>query len=112
LRITIGNMNPQARGSISITSSDPEVPPSIDPNLLAHPYDRRVMINAVKWTLKFFNAPQIRSYTRGIVQGPKSGSEEDIIVSTNPANEPGRLLTINRNSSRVILVLCGMSMAV
>jgi choline dehydrogenase-like flavoprotein len=81
LNVSIGNMNPQSQGTISVTSTDPTMPPLIDANLFSHPYDRRVMIEGMKMVMDFFNAPKIKPYLRGFIQGPKSGSEEDIIVS-------------------------------
>ena len=37
---------PQSRGAVTLASGDPSVPPLIDPNYLAHPFDREVAVAA------------------------------------------------------------------
>ncbi|PQE17554.1 hypothetical protein CJF30_00009567 [Rutstroemia sp. NJR-2017a BBW] len=71
-------MNPQSRGHITLRSSNPSDPPIIDPNLLSHPYDRRVMIEAMKTTLKLFDAPVFDESRVKMIGVPEGRGEEEI----------------------------------
>ncbi len=44
-------MRPKSRGTIKLTSSDPAVPPLIDPNYLDHPDDQSTLLAGLKKTL-------------------------------------------------------------
>ncbi|TFY61040.1 hypothetical protein EVG20_g7208 [Dentipellis fragilis] len=46
------NLHPHSRGSVHITSSDPLVPPAIDPAYFMNPIDLDLMVNAVKFARK------------------------------------------------------------
>jgi choline dehydrogenase-like flavoprotein len=73
-------MHSQSLGSISLKSADPKDPPNIDLNVLAHPYDRRIMIEAVKETYGFFQKSTFP--IDKILEGPKSDSDADLLVTT------------------------------
>ncbi|KAM7217464.1 pyranose dehydrogenase 3 [Rhypophila decipiens] len=45
--------NAQARGSVSLQSSDPNVPLVFDPKFLSHPYDRRAAVEALREALRY-----------------------------------------------------------
>ena len=77
-------MNPQATGSVTLSSADPSVPPKIDANLINHPYDRRVLIEAVRKTMEFLNTPVFKEKTVkmiGVPEGGAGASDESIWVS-------------------------------
>lgn len=77
-------MNPQATGSVTLSSADPSVPPKIDANLINHPYDRRVLIEAVRKSMEFLDTPVFKEKTVKMIGVPEGGvgaSDESIWVS-------------------------------
>lgn len=74
-------MNPQARGTISLASADPLDAPLIDPAFLSHPYDRRVLIEAMREMLRYFQAPVFSARTIRPLGWPESDTDEAILVS-------------------------------
>ncbi|CAO2654982.1 Nn.00g117150.m01.CDS01 [Neocucurbitaria sp. VM-36] len=72
-------MNPQSEGSITLKSSKPEDKPVIQLNYLTHPYDARVMREAIRstWTLIAEN-PTLKPTIRKTLCGPASLSDEDV----------------------------------
>ena len=73
-------MNTQSVGSCTLQSSDPAMPLSFDPRFLSHPYDRRVAIEVTREILRVMRGEAFSQYNQGIVRGPKSESEEDILA--------------------------------
>jgi len=70
--------NSQARGEVTLQSSDPNVPLLFDPKFLEHPFDRRVAIESLRALLRVASS---ESYKKGIVAqlfGPASESDEDL----------------------------------
>lgn len=76
-------MNPQSRGTITLQSSDPLEKPLIDPKFLEHPYDRRVIIDGVRQTMRMLAAPVFAARTIDKI-GPKDDSDEAIWVILFP----------------------------
>jgi choline dehydrogenase-like flavoprotein len=74
-------MNPQSRGTVTLASPDSSDPPVIDPNLLGHSYDKRVLNEGVKEIFEFFQNAMKASYLKQIYRAPKSMTDEDIDVS-------------------------------
>jgi choline dehydrogenase-like flavoprotein len=75
-------MNQQSRGSVTMQSADPKVPLLYDPNFLAHPFDRRVAIEAMREVLSVMEGPAFKKDLLGpsaITGVPKSSSDEDIL---------------------------------
>ncbi|KAH7072667.1 GMC oxidoreductase-domain-containing protein [Paraphoma chrysanthemicola] len=70
-------MNPQSRGSVTLESSNPSVPPLINPNFLTHPFDRRVIIEGVRETMRIQRSPVYASRTLETL-GPEDDSDEAI----------------------------------
>ncbi|KAH7069466.1 hypothetical protein FB567DRAFT_224485 [Paraphoma chrysanthemicola] len=70
-------MNPQSRGTVTLRSSDPSVPPLINPNFLTHPFDRRVIIEGVRETMRIQRSPVYASRTLDRL-GPEDNSDEAI----------------------------------
>lgn len=46
--LMFGFTHPRSRGSLRLASADPKVPPLIDPNYLADPYDREIYLAALE----------------------------------------------------------------
>ena len=71
--------NAQARGEVTLQSSDPNVPLLFDPKFLSHPFDRRVAIESLR---DAFRIAKNDGYTKDNVMelaGPKSDSDEDLL---------------------------------
>lgn len=73
-------MNPQSTGEVTLASANPEDPPKVDPKLLSHPFDRRVMIEAMRSMMQYLEAPVFAKDTVRMIGCPKSKSDEDIWV--------------------------------
>ncbi|KAH7313220.1 glucose-methanol-choline oxidoreductase [Rhexocercosporidium sp. MPI-PUGE-AT-0058] len=79
--ITVMGMNPQSSGSLRLASTDVNDASIIDPQLLTHPFDKRVMIDSVADSLKIFKATDI--YKKGFVgwlSGPETDGPDDVEV--------------------------------
>jgi choline dehydrogenase-like flavoprotein len=92
-------MNPQSHGEVTLRSADPTAAPLIDLKLLDHPYDRKTMINLIRETMKFQYDSAIGKYFKRYILGPKSDSDEDILVCT-----PLEMKTKTRHNSRTLTV--------
>ena len=57
-------LRPKSRGSLSLRSADPLVPPLIDPNYLADPYDLRMAIDSVSAMREILAQPAFRPFVR------------------------------------------------
>jgi choline dehydrogenase-like flavoprotein len=82
--VTIMNvflMNAQSRGEVTLKSADPSDPPAIIPRYLAHPYDRRVVIEATRECLRVLDHPaSSKSHDKtAINHAPNLESDEDIL---------------------------------
>ena len=79
----VGSMNlvfnPQSLGEITLQSTDPSVPPLIDPKFMTHPYDRRVMVEAIRYAKSIISAPIFADKISQWV-GPHSDTDEAIWV--------------------------------
>lgn len=72
-------MNPQSRGSITLRSNKAEDKPIIKLNYLTHPYDKRIMREAIRTTWKkLVENPTIAQSVRKTLCGPKTLSDADI----------------------------------
>ncbi|PNP43634.1 hypothetical protein TGAMA5MH_04606 [Trichoderma gamsii] len=74
-------MNAQSRGIIRLRSNDPDAQPIIHLNYLQHPYDRRVLIEAIKQTLDLMLHSDLPVSKQ--IEGPTSTSDEDILVQVS-----------------------------
>ncbi|KAF2166676.1 GMC oxidoreductase [Zasmidium cellare ATCC 36951] len=72
-------MNPQSRGKISLVSSDPLVAPQIDPAFLSHPFDKKIITEAMREMLRYFSAPVFRERTVRGLGWPKVDTDEAIL---------------------------------
>ncbi|KAF8858139.1 alcohol oxidase [Acephala macrosclerotiorum] len=71
-------MNPQSTGEVTLNSANPSDAPRVDPRLLSHPFDRRVMIEAMRQMMDYLEAPALKKSTIKMIGCPKSRSDEDI----------------------------------
>jgi choline dehydrogenase-like flavoprotein len=84
-------MNPQSRGEIRLSSSDPSDPPHIDPKLLDHPFDRKVIIEGMKEMMALHRTMAIARFCEEDTLAPADFSDAAIWV---------------KSSSNVSLALC------
>ena len=72
-------MNPQSEGSVTLRSADASDKPVVRLNYLTHPYDKRIMREAVRtvWQ-KVVENPTIKGDVRRTLCGPKSLSDGDV----------------------------------
>ena len=61
--ISVTNVQPTSRGSLTLKSADPAAAPAIHPNYLATPEDKRVSADAIRVTRKIVAQPALRPYS-------------------------------------------------
>jgi choline dehydrogenase len=61
--ISVTNVRPTSRGSLTLKSADPAKAPAIKPNYLATPEDRRVAADAIRVTRKIVSQPALQKYS-------------------------------------------------
>jgi choline dehydrogenase-like flavoprotein len=72
---------PNSRGSVSLSSADPEAAPLIDPRLMDHADDRQRMVHAVQLCRRIFGTPAFSKY-RAHEYLPGPGIETDAEVES------------------------------
>ncbi len=71
---------PESRGWLRITSTDPELPPAMQPNYLSTQADKDTIIAGMKVSRAVFNTPAMRQFvTEEIFPGPQAASDEDLL---------------------------------
>lgn len=80
LLIAVMLMNPQSRGSVTLSSSDPAAAPIIETNYFSHPYDPETFVNGVGEALAFVNSDDIKKHVVSKMLAPESDSREDILA--------------------------------
>ncbi|KAF2651765.1 GMC oxidoreductase [Lophiostoma macrostomum CBS 122681] len=72
-------MNPQSQGSVTLASQNPDDKPIIELGYLEHPYDRRVLREAIRetWT-KVYDNPEVKKHFKSRLCGPEDLSDEKI----------------------------------
>ena len=60
---SVCNLRPTSRGSVHITSVDPEAPPAIQPNYLSTEEDRKVAVESLRLTRKIVQCPALKPFT-------------------------------------------------
>ena len=61
--ISVTNVRPTSRGSLTLKSVDPAMAPAIRPNYLATPEDKRVAADSIRVTRKIVAQPALRRYS-------------------------------------------------
>jgi len=59
---SVCNLRPESRGRVRITGSDIHLPPSIRPNYLSAPRDRKVAADAIRLTRRIVAQPPLQKY--------------------------------------------------
>jgi choline dehydrogenase len=73
------HIRPRSRGEVKLTSADPAVPPSVDPNYLSHPDDMAVAVQGFRWIRKVLAAEAFRPYLKQErLPGPAVETDEQI----------------------------------
>ncbi|KAF9002545.1 hypothetical protein BDQ17DRAFT_1357062 [Cyathus striatus] len=71
---------PQSRGTVHIVSSDPRVPPTVNPNYLAVPQDFSLLVNTSIALRRIFTAPAIQQFVGSeIIPGADVQSDEEFV---------------------------------
>ncbi len=72
-------LRPESRGEIRLRSSDPEMPPVMEPNYLSAEYDRHVMRSGFKIARDLLSQPAFTQYSLGeIWPGPDVQTDDEI----------------------------------
>ncbi|KAH8646544.1 glucose-methanol-choline oxidoreductase-like protein [Tricladium varicosporioides] len=88
IRINSAVMNSQSVGTVTLSSSNPADAPLINVNYLAHPYDRRVAIEAVRSGLEFSKTSKMKEVIESHLIWPASENEEDILEFCKSVVQP------------------------
>jgi choline dehydrogenase len=79
--IDVGLLNPRSRGRVTLASRDPQVPPRIDLNLLADPWDVASMVEGIRLARRLANTEPLASLHRGEVSpGDAVGDDADALT--------------------------------
>ena len=73
-------LSPENSGTVTLSSSDPADPPLCDPRFFSNSFGRRVAIEATRETMAVTQSAKFQKDTVGLLHGPKSMSEEDILA--------------------------------
>ncbi|PGH10324.1 hypothetical protein GX51_00081 [Blastomyces parvus] len=71
--------NAQARGEVTLQSSDPKEPLRMDPKFLSHPFDRRAAIDSLRDAFRVAKHPAYIKDKVAELAAPKSDSDEDLL---------------------------------
>ena len=76
---SVANLRPESRGTVRITSPDPFAAPSIRPNYLSTPNDRRIAAEAIRLTRRIAAAPALAPFEPEVFKsGPEFQSDEEL----------------------------------
>ena len=76
---SVCNLRPESRGSVHIRSGTPGDKPSIRPNYLSAPADRRVAVEAIRMTRRIVNQPAMAQFSpEEFKPGPSIQSDDDL----------------------------------
>ena len=77
ITVSACNLRPTSRGTIRLRSPDPAAKPSIAPNYLSTPEDRRVAADAIRVTRRLMKQSAMRPYMpEEYLPGPSGGDDE------------------------------------
>lgn len=77
--IVIFVLNAENSGTVTLSSSNPADPPICDPKFFSDPFGRRVAVEATREAIAVTTGAEFSKDTVGILHGPTSMSEEDIL---------------------------------
>jgi len=75
-QLDVNPLMPESRGSLTLASADPLVPPRIDPRMLETHIEQRMAVEAVKLARRLASQPALREIT-GVEVSPGSRVESD-----------------------------------
>jgi choline dehydrogenase-like flavoprotein len=78
LTLLVVGQIPQSRGTVTLSSSNPQDAPISDPNLFSNDFDRRNLIEATRTAWGILTRPSLAKDTVEVFSAPKSLSDEDI----------------------------------
>ncbi|KAK1962680.1 alcohol oxidase [Colletotrichum sublineola] len=74
-------MHPLSRGTVTINSSDPFLPPVIDPRYFSHPYDGQVLVESLRFNRRLLATGPIQALgATETLPGAATQSDEDILA--------------------------------
>jgi choline dehydrogenase-like flavoprotein len=75
---SVANLRPTSRGELKLKSTDPAAAPSIHPNYLSTPEDRRVAADSIRVTRKIIAQPALQRYKpEEYLPGSQVGDEDE-----------------------------------
>ncbi|MEO1065770.1 MAG: GMC family oxidoreductase N-terminal domain-containing protein [Pseudomonadota bacterium] len=79
ITVSVCNLRPESRGSVSIVSADPSVPPDIRPNYLSTDADRRVAADSIRHARALMATRRMAAFApTEFKPGPHISSDEDL----------------------------------
>ena len=76
----VWQMRPLSRGIVEARSSDPHVPPAINPRYLSDPTDRRAIVAGLNYLRRFFAAPALAKYVGAeILPGADIRTDDELL---------------------------------
>jgi len=72
--------NAQARGEVTLQSSDPDAPLRFDPKFLGTEFDRRVAIGSLREALRLVRHESYAKDTKAMLAGPSGDSDEELLA--------------------------------
>jgi choline dehydrogenase len=77
---SVCNLRPTSRGSVHISSLDPEAPPVIAPNYLSTDEDRKVAADSLRLTRKIVESPALKPYSPDEYKPGKQYQTDDELI--------------------------------
>lgn len=81
--LTVGNMRPLSRGTITLSSSNPFDPPAIDPRYGSNPVDAQVLIAAMRFNQRLLTTSSLSEMDPLQVSPPANATDEDLLQYVN-----------------------------
>jgi choline dehydrogenase len=78
--MNVALLKPRSRGRVTLVSRDPKVPPRIDVNLLADPWDVASMVEGIRLARRLASTEPVASLHRGEVSLSGVGDDADALT--------------------------------
>jgi choline dehydrogenase len=77
---SVWQCHPRSRGRLTITSLDPAAPPRIEPNYLAEPLDRKVIVAGIRMLREIYRQPAFaRLWDEEALPGSEARTDEQVL---------------------------------
>jgi choline dehydrogenase-like flavoprotein len=84
------NMLPESRGSVMITSADPDAKLRVIANYLSDPRDKATAIGTVRFMRALFEHPVVKPYVKAeLLPGPSVQTDDQILAAYDKVSGPG-----------------------